>query len=94
MKPEIANLEKRVNNLTAEQAEQREREHYKRLIAGLSYDEQISLARLIRGAQNESFKVDEVWLSRRPQDQQQVAKKVMADFKQRNQESEKVNSDS
>ena len=44
----------------------------------------------IRDAENESTKVDEAWLSRRPQDQQQVAKKVMADFIHLNQESEQA----
>ena len=77
MKSEIKDLEKRVNDLTAEQAKEREREHYKRLIAELTYDEKISLARLIGDAQKESFIVDEVWLSRRPQEQQRVAKKLM-----------------
>jgi hypothetical protein len=81
LKSEIKDLEKRVNDLDAKKAEQREGELYKRLIAGLTYDEQIVLARLIRTAENESAKVDEAWLSRRPQDQQQVAKKVMAEFK-------------
>jgi hypothetical protein len=58
------------------------------LIVGLTYDEQIALARLIRDAENESVKVDEAWLSRRLQDQQLVVTKVMTDFRQLTQESD------